>query len=119
MRRQSVPLALPRRQPARHIDGRPTRTNWLHTDACVVDGVEPAFVADPPLAPQPTHQSDTLVEPRRPLAETNAEGVELRLAVTQTDAENVVAAAQYIERGGFLGDMHRVERRQDQDVQHL
>ena len=73
-------------------------------------------MAHPLLGPQPTHQGDAFIEPRRPLGEADAEGVELRLAVAQADAKDVVAAGQHVERGGFLGHMRGVERRQDQDV---
>jgi hypothetical protein len=68
-------------------------------------------VAHPLLSPQPTHQSDAFVEPQRTFAEANAECIKLRLAVAQADAKDVVAAGQHVERGGFLGDMHGVERR--------
>jgi hypothetical protein len=37
-------------------------------------------------------------------------------AIAQADPENEIAAGQHVESGGFLGDMHRVERRQDQDI---
>jgi hypothetical protein len=74
------------------------------------------LVADAILGPQPTHQRDTFVEPRRPILEADAEGVELRLTVAQADAEDVVAAGQHVERGGFLGHMDGIERRQDQDI---
>ena len=62
-------------------------------------------MAHPLLSPQPTHQGDAFVEPGRPLAEADAECVELRLAVAQADAKDVVAASQHVERGGFLSHM--------------
>ena len=65
------------------IERRPARADRLHADAGIIDRVEPALVADPVLGPQPAHQADAFVEPRRPLAEADAEGVELRLAVAQ------------------------------------
>jgi len=98
------------------VEWRSTRAHWLHANPGVVDCVEPALVAHPFFGPQPTHQGDALVEPRRPLSEADPEGLELRLPVAQADAEDVVAAGQHVERGGFLGHVHRVERGQNQDI---
>src|SRR5262245_43374799 len=88
-------IADPRRAPHRYvglpgdIERRPAWANGLRADAGVLDGVEPALVADLTLGPQPTHQRDALVEPWRPLAEADTERVEFRLAVAQADPENV------------------------------
>jgi hypothetical protein len=87
----------PTRRPG-DVERRSTRANWFHADPRIVDCVEPALVAHPLLSPQPTHQRDALVEPRRTLAEADAKGVELRLAITQADAEDVVAAGQHQRR---------------------
>ncbi len=38
------------------------------------------------------------------------------LAIAEPDTEHVVAAREHVHGGGFLGDLHRVEHRQDQDV---
>src|SRR5262249_97506 len=110
-------IANPRRAPDRHlgltgdVKRRSAGAHWLHTDAGISDCIKPTFVADPLLGPKSAHQGDTLVEPWRPPAQADAERVELRLAVAQAHAEDVVATGQHVERGGFLGDMHRVERR--------
>jgi hypothetical protein len=66
--------------------------NRLGADARVIDGVEAAAMGDPVFGPQPTHQRDTSVKPRRALAERNTKGVELRLAIAQSQAEDKVAA---------------------------
>ena len=71
-------------------------------------------MADPLLGPQAAHQPDRLDKPRRALGERNAEGFELGRAVAEPDAEDEVAARQHVERRGLLGDVHRIERRQDQ-----
>src|SRR6516165_4798225 len=115
-------VANPRRAPHRHlglpgdVEWRSARADWLYADAAIIDRIESAFVAHPLLGPQPAHQRDAFVEPRRPLAEADAEGVELRLTVAQANAEDVIAAGQHIERGGLFGNVHGIERRQDQDV---
>src|SRR5438046_9481425 len=74
----------PRRAPNRYvclsgdIERRSTRTTWPHADAGVIDGVEPALVAHSVLGPQPTHQGNAFVEPRRPLTDADADSSALR-----------------------------------------
>jgi hypothetical protein len=46
----------------------------------------------------------------------SVEGGEFDLAIAETDAQDVVAARQHVERGGFFGDLYGVEQREDQDV---
>src|SRR5215471_1718540 len=74
------------------IERRPSRPNRLYTDTGVVDGIEPALVGHPLFGPQPAHQGDAFVKARRPLAQADAKSIELGLAITQADAQDVVAA---------------------------
>ena len=55
-------------------------------------------------------------EARSTFLQRNVEGVELALAIAQADAEDEIATAQHVERGGFLGDVHRVQQRQQQNI---
>jgi len=93
-----------------------TRANGLQAQPSVIHCVKPALVGYSLLGPQAPHQSDGFVEARRTFRKRDAECLELRLPVTQANAENVITPAEHIQRGCFLGDVHWIERRQDQNV---
>src|SRR4029077_10499156 len=72
------------------VERRAALAHGLHPDTGIVDRIEPALMGDAILGPQPAHQPDRLIEALRAFAQGNAKRVELRLAVTKADPEDVV-----------------------------
>jgi hypothetical protein len=100
-----------RRHPDRHAaPGRPQAQPML------AHLVKAAGVRHLGLGPEPAHEADLLVHPRRALGERHAEGGELALPVAEPHPKDIGAAAERVQRRRLLGDMHRVKQRQDQDA---
>ena len=101
---------------ASHPDWRATGADRLQAEGGVVHLIEAALVRDLVLGPQAADQGDAFLEPGGSFLQRHVEGGELDLAIAEADTEHVVAARQHIERGGFFGNLHGVQQRQDQDV---
>jgi hypothetical protein len=68
--------------------------------------------------PQPLDQLQGFEQARHPVAHLDAKPLELDLAVAEPDAEHAASLRHHIEAGDILGDLHRVEQRQQQHRQH-
>ena len=64
---------------------------------------------------QPSHDLELLLEHAQPLRR-KSERVVLLLAVAEPEPEHEAAVGDGIERGCVLGDLHRVEQRQEEDA---
>src|SRR4051794_26820929 len=80
----------------------------------ILDGVVLAGEGDVRLGPQRLHDLDLLLRPAATVAEILIEADKLDRVPADPDPETESSAAQHVERGGLLGDQHRLALRQDQ-----
>ncbi len=101
---------------ARHPDRRAARLLGLQARLHAAQRMEAAAMLDDIVAPQLADHLDALDEARHALLEGHADRIELLLAIAQPQADDGVAAAEPVERRGFLGDDDRIEQRQEQQA---
>ena len=68
------------------------------------------------LGPETAHDLHAFGQAQGALLQWHIECVEFGFAIAHAHAEHVAPAGQQIERDGIFGDMHRIEKRHDENV---